>query len=235
MDFIGCVADVHLNPGDEFSLPIPEVYAFVFNGDILNVLPKGISDWRTYEGWQTVQSLRAAVRFVPEVYFVIGNHEGRLSWAKELLRDTNFIVVRELDFAGIHFEHGHRFPRWFLLHDFADDITEWMNSNWLLRRFWYWFSKKMGWMPGSIKSVKPEKYHSVIGFYWAYALHEAYKHGWKTLVIGHTHTRANLNTEFVHLVDCGTNNIIVLGTATKGIRVKEQQGVAHGMRSLGIV
>ena len=208
--YIGFTSDVHLNPGDEFNLPIPPVDAFVFVGDIFNVLPGGMCWWRTLEGWQTIGSLRNAVRYIPEVYFVVGNHEGRFSWAKELLKDTDFVVVRELNLAGIHFEHGHKFTEWFVLRYIADDIVEWLTSNWLLRRSWYWFSRKMGWMPGNIKDAKPKKYHSVVGLAWAAALHTAYKRNWKTLVLGHTHTKADISTDFVHLIDCGCRQVQVI-------------------------
>ncbi len=69
--------------------------AFVANGDVFDLLIYGVEAYRRGTYLALVRNLFASLA---EVYFIVGNHEGRLAWVKPLFGDMPHVhVVKRLD------------------------------------------------------------------------------------------------------------------------------------------
>jgi len=231
-------SDLHIEP-DGFGLQFLESFCeeasnarAILNGDGLNILPHGLGAWKTTQGYNTIRHFEATVeKYLPlhGLDYVLGNHEGRKSWVEELIQGHPLIRLHrylDLQFPGrsgislvdtYHFEHGHRFTEWRVLSWFADDIVEWATTNALTRRWWYEFSRRMGWMPGSHPRKKePNEWHGIyLGLvYWDAIRREATYN--VTDVVGHSHIFAYVPTEFgVRVIDCGARRTIKLPLEVK--------------------
>ena len=205
-------SDLHLNPGDVFPNYTGLDYLIV-NGDLLNILPLGMNQWRTDAGKRTCQSIAAGL---PKKHCLIyGNHCGRLSWMKELLEEPfGLNVQRQLDFIDDddkiwHFEHGHRFTQWWILRHGADDVVEWLTSNSATRQWWFKFCVKKGWIPSKYmhdwEGNPVSKWRKLVGHYWAMILTQAFNTG-KNYVVGHSHVRPAqtiFDIEGIKVIDLG--------------------------------
>lgn len=213
-------SDWHLNPGDIMppltKKDFPNVTNIGLVGDIINVLPLGINSWKTTEGKTTIESIARLTELAP-VYYVFGNHEGRLSWLKLLLKDYPEVQILrsiEVNVNGEKWriEHGHRFSEWCLLRYVADDIVEWFTTNPLTLKLWYRFCVKMGWLPGQYlnsRAIRREKYERKIIAYWAFIMNAA-RSKEEGYIVGHSHTRATINPPFGKVIDLGARKIVLL-------------------------
>lgn len=192
------ISDIHLDPGQTYPGDLHGVH--ILNGDTFNILPYGMREWKTLKGMLTVQSLTDAID--PETVFIVGNHEGRLSWLQELVPDHR--VVRSLDFPPYHFEHGHRFSEWRWLSYVADDLVEYLTTNPLTRKLWWKFCLSKGWMATGLPHSS-DKHNRLVELVWSWASYEATKAG-MVYVIGHTHEPADLG----NVIDLGCNEIAEL-------------------------
>ena len=207
MKNVYAISDLHLNPGDRFPDYSGLGGMLVVVGDLLNILPWGMNRWRIKEGYETCKSVADGL---PEAHCVLmGNHEGRFSWLRELLAESFGVsIARQLDIVPYHFEHGHKFTEWRILRHIADDAVEWLTSNSFTRKLWYDFCIRQGWMP-SCYANPGTKYEKMVGAYWALVLAQAHKEHWN-YVIGHSHTSCNIGpTEFgVQVIDLGNNDLV---------------------------
>jgi len=185
-------SDIHLNPGTLLLDRKGYKGTYVLVGDILNILPHGFSPWQTPEGRQTIESIDKNTP--DDVWYVIGNHEGRLSWIKKLFSPypkwQGRIVRRldmEIDGRVYHFEHGHKFTEWWVLRHIADDWVEFVTTLPIIREWWYKFCIYQGWIPSKAKN--PLRTYSVLlGIYWGMVVQRAMREG-RSWVVGHSHTR----------------------------------------------
>lgn len=192
------ISDIHLDPGQRYTGNLHGVK--VINGDTFNILPYGMREWRTVEGMETAQSLVDTVD--DDAVFILGNHEGRLSWLRELV--PNHACVRSLDIGPYHFEHGHRFSEWRWLSYMADDLVEWLVTNPLTRGIWWRFCLSKGWMATGLPE-SDHRYSQMVSAVWGWAAYEGQKRG-KVMVIGHTHCPARWD----NLIDLGANEVTEL-------------------------
>jgi len=212
-------SDVHLSPGNEIPRFLIAMFReasetnarIIINGDFLNFLPYGLSAWETTEGHYTIQKF---IEALPRqgCDYIFGNHEGNLRWLEDIFEDYPQVrVSRELNvFIGgttWHFEHGHGFALdWSWLQWIADDLTQFMVK--YAPGLWYWIGVKAHWIPSKIKDTSTPKYKEVIGGIWSRALAYAVKNN-VNVVIGHTHTRANLELGTGQtVIDDGTSQVI---------------------------
>lgn len=203
-------SDWHLNPGElfpkDFFSPMGEEDVVIFNGDMLNILPLGMKQWRTEAGNQTVQSLYDALPMGRIGFFMMGNHEGRLQWMRELFQRAGILCERAVDIGAWHFEHGHKLTEWRWLGKIADDITEAMVA--MAPGLWYKFCSRMKWIPSKYANPGLE-YQDIVVAYWAMAMVHAKKLN-KQMVIGHSHTRGDILTQYCTVIDCGARQVIRL-------------------------
>ena len=198
-------SDQHLKPGDTFPDYSNLDGRLTVVGDILDILPLGMQEWRTTAGRKTCESV---ARGLPKDHMVLmGNHEGRLSWLRELLDPLDVVTDRTLDITTgdgkkFRFEHGHKYTEWSLLRYVADDVVEWATSNKLTRKLWYRFCAEQGWMPS--KYANPgKKYEAIVGGYWAMVLRQAHKDN-ISRIIGHSHIGCDISTQFgIRVIDLG--------------------------------
>lgn len=211
-------SDWHIRPGQSRELELKRFLAHdalkIINGDLLNILPYGLTQWRTEEGKATLDELKGLINNSPNVtVWLKGNHEGRLSWMKQLLGDCPHLIIDRSYDTGAqgrhwHFEHGHKFTDWWLLRHVADDIVEIATTNRVVRPFWYALCKRLDWMPGS---YPPNPHvHELIGLYWANVLRAAIK-AKCTYVVGHSHQACHLETGFGYdVIDCGCRETVAI-------------------------
>lgn len=220
----------HYNPGDimppdTFTPYVGAGDILILNGDMCNILPLGMKAWRTLAGRKTIDSIKTSVPKGCQGWYVYGNHEGRLSWLKELMAASSVIndppiqIVRSIDipYKGEiwHFEHGHKFCYgWRWLRHVADDIVEWLTSNPLTLKLWYNFSVKRGWLPSKYMhdwegNPVSKKYRKLVGHYWAEVLAEAHEQN-MNYVVGHSHRRVTITTDFVKVIDDGSQEIVLI-------------------------
>ena len=196
------ISDIHLSPGDEY--PSVDLHGpLVLVGDVFNILPWGIKAWRTLKGIRTVNSLLDCLD--DDAVFISGNHDP-YGWLQELVPD--YRVERRYQVDGWTFMHGHQFaPDWHYLSFVAPQFQEFMLSHVWTAKLWYWYCKRQGWMAtGTTESNK--KYEEMVSMVWGMANKYAHDHG--NLCIGHTHSRMTFQDDFVKIVDCGANELVIL-------------------------
>ena len=220
-------SDAHLNPGNRCPEHLIDMAdkadmaksPVVWNGDMLNILPLGMRAWRSVEGRFTIVDLVA--KGMPEkgIYFIMGNHEGRLSWVKELFGPyPDVIICRNLDLTHNgrkwHFDHGHKFTDWWLWRHIADDWCEWITTNPLMRKWWYDFCVKQGWIPSKYMhdwTGNPvSKFQQLVGYYWGRVLQEALSKN-RNYCVGHSHIDTRIDTPFgISVVDGGVGKVNII-------------------------
>jgi metallophosphoesterase superfamily enzyme len=191
----------------------------VVAGDLLNLIPYGLSAWREPPGRKTILQLSELIP--PQGFdWIKGNHEASESWMRELLPDPRVRVADSLElYLGgrtWHIEHGHRFSYWKLLAPVADEVSELMAK--VCPGLWYGFMARMGWIPSRrmyseefLKGENPgKKYNDLVGYLWAQEIRWAAHHN-KNLIVGHSHTRADISLHLgIDVVDCGARQEVVL-------------------------
>lgn len=223
----GVFSDEHLNPGDTFRCAFFH-HVLISDGDLLNIIPLGMKAWREPAGRFTIESIMASVGKRPFIV-IVGNHEGRESWVKELFQDyPNVFVCKEYEFIVndllYRVKHGHQFaPDWNIISKYADDVVLFC-TGWspLLMKGWYWFCRKMGWIPSKFVATEkslvrkivtwknPKDYVELVPIVWSQALREAHSTGRPTrVVIGHTHSPIEIGpSEFgCSVLDLGSRMI----------------------------
>ncbi len=202
---IYCTSDWHLNPGVVFPENLISLKKLYLVGDMFNIIPLGMGQWRTYEGRRTVDSI---VNHIPaDSTFIAGNHEGRLSWLKELLSAYPHIRVMRSDVSqNYKFIHGHQYTDWKVWAIGADDITEWLTTNALTRKLWYKFCVSQGWLPSKYANPGRE-YEPIVGAYWAMILRQAHKEH-LSFVVGHSHQRCDIETPWIKIIDLGCREVV---------------------------
>jgi len=214
LDIMVVISDTHLSPGDRPTRALRRAAArakisgtLVLDGDILNIMPYGLKQWRTPRGVFTRMALSRLLRPIPNVIYICGNHEGRQAWIRQLLGpNTHVKICRRYETGPYVFTHGHRKTEWRFLELIADDWHELVTTNALTRRLWYWFSKKMGWMPGS-HPKKARKQSAWTGLYWGLVYWSAIKEE-AIYVVGHSHEWLRLHTESgCRVIDCGKDKV----------------------------
>jgi UDP-2,3-diacylglucosamine pyrophosphatase LpxH len=187
------ISDLHHNPGDKIHPALLkaclECYEdnlpLVIVGDLLNLVPLGLSAWTSStEGRRTIFSITAELP--KNTTLILGNHEGRLSWAKTLF--PNVSIYREVVLGDDNRRklvlHGHQLTQWRALSWVADDVTEWLTTTSLTRHWWYEFCKRRGWMPGSFPTPRALKIHL---FAWAALAWYGLQKQASMIICGHSH------------------------------------------------
>lgn len=203
------ITDLHLNPGEMFPQELAALDGLLVLNEVFNILPLGMDVWRTSPRRYTVDSVK---RGLPKSsHFVLANHDGRLSWLKELV-GSFAPVTRELELVAVdgakwRFVHGHKFTYWRVLSWGADDVVEWLTSNKLTQRLWYKFAIKQGWMPGRFANPGTD-YERFVGWYWGLILEKAHRDH-VNYVVGHSHTQNVMGpSQFnVTVIDCGAGQL----------------------------
>ncbi|MBA7686739.1 hypothetical protein ES703_95194 [subsurface metagenome] len=205
-------SDAHENP-QGMSQQLREIIALaradgatlVCNGDFINLLPWGYDKW---PGSPFLAELRATLRGY-DLWLVSGNHDP-CSWLKALLGDwPNVFVRRRIVWASPHtwrdveFRHGHGWsPDWRVLRHFAPGFVEFMTDT--FPKQWYWFSRKMGWLPSKLKEEKEQDYRKAILSVWLGAVGHAQRKD-RTVICGHTHSQGSLTVgKEILVADAGT-------------------------------
>ena len=167
-------------------------------GDLFDFLPLGKEKFKNSKAIDDFINLLGGREF----YYVAGNHDP-YPWVKERFsKHGNIKVVRNVNFDNRwYFRHGHGWSHdWWLLRHFAPSVVELMADR--LPRPWYWFSKKMGWIPSEDKAaisspyplhygegrerMERQKYNDKVGVVWRNALRYA-QHNNISVIVGHTH------------------------------------------------
>lgn len=194
-------ADWHTQPGDIFSVNMREYgNIWIDLGDLVPVVPGGLSRWETPAGLKTIDSIAHACN---KGIFCVGNHEGRKEWMEWLFRRYPWIqIVNELRITRggqTHiFKHGHQYTDWRVWALGADDITAFVTSVPWLRDKWYEFCRWKGWMPGSdytgrqvkgyITVEERKKFDKLSGACMGLAINDLYPiPGPATMYLGHFH------------------------------------------------
>jgi UDP-2,3-diacylglucosamine pyrophosphatase LpxH len=176
----------------------------VLNGDTLDLVFYGKEK---YEGSGIVTQLRN-LSYDVDLYFVVGNHTGMMSWAKELFKNSNVKVVKSLDVTvnntKWHIEHGDRFS------------IDWGPFGWLyllvVQAFLriapkFWLKLMRPWLPREVKKLKggdSQQYTRLTGIIWSREMDWAAKHN--TNFVGN-HTHKTFNADFGRqLLDAGDIN-----------------------------
>lgn len=217
-DKILSASDFHLNPNDSLTKPQraflelgkePKTLT-VINGDFLNIIIWGPD---AYWGSPVLSDIK---QHIPPwgIDYIVGNHTGKLAWAKRLFADCPQVrVARSLDLKlegqNWHFVHGDRFsPDWGLfrwLYDWGAETAAGIN-----RGLWLRFCRRMGWIPSELKKARrispnsreSDKYCRATVLTWARALDWAARHQ-TNLAIGHTHRGDVWPTPWLTLADSG--------------------------------
>jgi UDP-2,3-diacylglucosamine pyrophosphatase LpxH len=221
-------SDWHLHPGEKMpnwtKKDFPTVTDIVLVGDMIDVLPLGLNQWRTTEGRTTIESIARLTEVAP-VHYIFGNHEGRLSWLKLLFEDYPEVQISrdlqiEINSEKWWIEHGHKYTEWRLLRYIADDIVEWLTTNPITRRLWYNFCVRMHWLPGRYHNTNPtpqeeneeirqERYEEIVIVYWALLMRAARRRH-MGYIVGHSHTRATIEPPYAKVLDLGAKEKVLL-------------------------
>jgi len=168
-------------------------------GDLFDFLPLGKDEFKNSKAIDDFIDALGGQTF----YYVAGNHDP-YRWVSERFRDyPNIIVMRSKTFEDKwHCRHGHGWSHdWWLLQHFAAGLVEHMAE--YFPGFWYWFSRRMGWIPstykratkappfGSPREMKKylkerQKYNDKVGVVWRNAIRCA-QHENVSVIVGHTH------------------------------------------------
>lgn len=158
-------------------------------GDLFDFLPPGKDRFKNSKAIDDFIKLLGGREF----YYVTGNHDP-YPWVKERFKDhSNIKVVRDVNLEDRwYFRHGHGWSYdWWLLRHFAPGVVEFMSDH--LPKPWYWFSKKMGWIPSQDKRAayvggpgERQKYDDKVGIVWRNAIQHA-QHNNISVIVGHTH------------------------------------------------
>lgn len=170
-------------------------------GDMLNILPLGPDGW---EKW--LYEFEELLEGYPIT--VLGGNHDPYRYLKRLFKDVPNVTVeqRVTKANGVHLRHGHSWsPDWWLLRHIAPAIVEFMVN--YLPKPWYWFSKKMGWIPSKLKEAgvpKKRRYVKEVSFVWRKGIAYSQRHD-VVVVNGHTHCQGGCVGEpgIVFVVDCG--------------------------------
>lgn len=218
-------SDMHLDPGDLFMADLRGYHNVYVVGDLFNLIPWGLDIWKESPGRLTVETF---VDGLPDngCDYIIGNHEGREAWIRELFKAYPKVRVHselEIESNGrtYRFKHGHQYTYWRILSIGADDVVQYLTGwNRTLRNWWYNFCINRGWMPSKITNRSrglisrifnrnPKNYNELVAWIWSFALREAHTKENMTLVIGHTHQAIKLGpSEFnCEVIDLGAGQI----------------------------
>lgn len=163
-------------------------------GDLFDFLPLGKGKFKNSKAIDSFIELLGGRDF----YYVTGNHDP-YPWVRKRLKDyPNIKVYRTLNWDDKwYFRHGHSWADdWRYLRHIAPPFVEFMAEH--CPRFWYWLSRRKGWMPsvykehGYIGSPKERhKYNKAVGTVWRRAIRRA-QHNALAVIIGHTHCSGTL-------------------------------------------
>ncbi len=167
-------------PGKDILVGVGDLFDFLPLGKDRFKNSKAIDDFILALGGQTF-------------YYVAGNHDP-YPWVKERFKDyPNVMVVRHRSFEDKwYFRHGHGWSHnWWFLRHFAAGFVEFMTDH--LPRLWYWFSRRMGWIPSKHREAahvggprERHKYNDKVGIVWRNAIQHA-QHNNISVIVGHTH------------------------------------------------
>ena len=166
--------------------PVKDILVGV--GDLFNFLPMGKDKFKNSKAIDDFVILLGGRTF----YYVTGNHDP-YPWVKQRFKDyPNIKVARTLNFEDRwYFRHGHGWSiDWWLLRHFGPGFVEFMAER--FPKPWYWFSRKMGWIPSQQKKVadvapkEGQKYDDKVGIVWRNAIQHA-QHNNIVVIVGHTH------------------------------------------------
>jgi len=171
------------------------------NGDLINILPLGPDGW---EKW--LKEFEELLDGYP--ILVLGGNHDPYRYLKRLFCDMPNVTVKRRENLpnGVHLRHGHSWsPDWWLLRHVAPAIVEFMVD--YFPKPWYWFSKKMGWIPSELKEEglpKKRKYTKQVNWLWRKGMAYAERHE-VTVVLGHTHCQGGSvgKPGVTFVMDCG--------------------------------
>lgn len=208
------ISDAHLAPDDD--LPVLEEavtwaknheFAVVFAGDILDLIIYGRRAYQKHSPYligsrrrNNLLALKVSIRrLIIGGRYLRGNHEG-LMFRHLIDADALDIKVGERVWR---IEHGDRFAMdWGPLGNLFKRVAA--LALLFCPKLWLVFTKR--WRPGPWKGVtgEQERYNHLTGTIWAGALTWAATHPeYAGIIIGHTHTEAELRLAHTAVYDAG--------------------------------